>query len=99
MVTSTYAVGTAADEFWMQPGASFQVTGIANEDIFFKRMFDKYGVKANYEQRYEYKNAVNGYLHDNYTDAHREAELGWIGSIYQIATTAAAADRKQAPRK
>ncbi|OYU71020.1 MAG: signal peptide peptidase SppA [Alphaproteobacteria bacterium PA2] len=99
MVTSTYAVGTAADELWMQPGASFQVTGIANEDIFFKRMFDKYGVKANYEQRYEYKNAVNGYLHDNYTDAHREAELGWIGSIYQIATAAAAADRKQAPEE
>ena len=97
MVTSTYAVGTSAGELWMQPGSSFQVTGLANEDVFFKRLFDKYGVKADYEQRYEYKNAVNTYLHDNYTDAHREAELGWMGSVYATATAAAAADRKQTP--
>jgi protease-4 len=48
----------------MQPLSSFQVTGMASEDIFFKRFFDKYGVKAEYEQRYEYKNAVNGYLYE-----------------------------------
>ncbi len=69
VVTSTYMLGAAADELWMQPGASFQVTGLANEDIFFKRFFDKYGVKADYEQRYEFKNAVNGYLYDDYTPA------------------------------
>ncbi|OXE36721.1 MAG: signal peptide peptidase SppA [Phenylobacterium zucineum] len=97
MVTSTYEVGTAADEFWMQPGASFQVTGLANEDIFFKRLFDKYGVKADYEQRYEFKNAVNPYLYDNYTGTHRQAELGWMRSVYDTATAAAAVDRKQTP--
>ena len=36
-VTATYMMGAAADELWMQPGASFQVTGLANEDLFFKR--------------------------------------------------------------
>ncbi len=96
MVTSTYMLGASADEFWMQPGSSFQVTGASSEDIFFKRFFDKYGVKANYEQRYEYKNAVNGYLYDDYTPAHRESELSWMGSIYQTAVATAAADRKQA---
>jgi protease-4 len=93
-VASTYLVGAAADEFWMQPGASFQVTGLASEDIFFKRAFDKYGVKADYEQRYEYKNAVNGYLFDDYTPAHRAAELSWMGSIWQSDVATAAADRK-----
>jgi protease-4 len=78
----------------MQPGASFQVTGIANEDLFLKRFFDKYGVKADYEQRYEYKNAVNGYLYDDYTAAHRDAELSWMSSIYQSGLDAVAADRK-----
>ncbi|HEV2531117.1 signal peptide peptidase SppA [Phenylobacterium sp.] len=96
-VTATYEVGAAADEFWMQPGASFQVTGISNEDLFFKRAFDKYGVKADYEQRYEYKNAVNGYLYDDYTPAHRAAELSWMGSIYTSDLAAAAADRKLDP--
>lgn len=94
VITSTYMLGASAGEMWMQPGASFQVTGLASEDIFFKRLFDKYGVKPNYEQRYEYKNAVNGYLYDNYTPAHREASLSWMGSVYQTGLATAAADRK-----
>jgi protease-4 len=97
VVTSTYMLGASADELWMQPGASFQVTGLANEDIFLKRFFDKYGIKADYEQRYEYKNAVNGYLYDNYTPAHREAQLSWMGSVYEQGLAAAAADRKRDP--
>ncbi len=94
---STYMVGAAADQLWMQPGASFEASGLAAEDMFFKRLFDKYGVKANYEQRYEYKNAVNPYLYDDYTPAHREAQLSWMGSVYQTALTTAAADRKRDP--
>jgi protease-4 len=97
IVTATYMLGASANEFWMQPGASFQVTGIANEDLFFKRFFDKYGVHADYEQRYEYKNAVNGYLFDDYTPAHREAELSWMNSVYSTEIAAAAADRKLDP--
>ena len=97
VITATYLIGAAADELWMQPGASFQVTGLANEDIFFKRAFDKYGVKADYQQRYEYKNAVNPYLYDDYTPAHREAELSWMGSVYATDIAGAAADRKLDP--
>jgi protease IV len=97
VVTATYMVGSAASELWMQPASSFQVTGISSEDIFLKRFFDKYGIKADYEQRYEYKNAVNGYLYDDYTPAHREAQLSWMGSIYASEVAAAAADRKQSP--
>jgi protease-4 len=96
-VTATYMMGASSGELWMQPGASFQVTGLANEDLFFKRAFDRYGVKADYEQRYEYKNAVNGYLFDDYTPAHREAELSWLGSIYTTDIAAVAADRKLDP--
>ena len=99
VVTSTYMVGASADELWMQPGASLQVTGIATEDVFLKRAFDKYGVKAEYEQRYEYKNAVNPYLYDDYTPAHRASQLSWMGSVYTSALAAAAADRKTDPAK
>ncbi|MFI4974979.1 MAG: signal peptide peptidase SppA [Caulobacterales bacterium] len=95
VVTSTYELAAASGNVWMQPAASFQVTGIASQDLFFKRLFDKYSVKADFQQRYEYKNAVNGYLYDDYTPAHREAELSWLGSVYDTALAAAAADRKQ----
>ncbi|HWF78074.1 MAG TPA: signal peptide peptidase SppA [Caulobacteraceae bacterium] len=95
--TATYELGAASGNLWMQPSSSFQVTGLAQQDIFFKRFFDKYGVVADYQQRYQYKNAVNGYLYDNYTPAHREAELSWMNSVYATSLAAAAADRKQTP--
>ena len=94
VVTSTYRLGTSGDELWMQPGAPFQVTGLASEEIFYKRFFDKWGIKPQYQQRYEYKNAVNPLLYDDFTAAHRESELSWMGSIYQTDLKAVAADRK-----
>lgn len=97
MVTATYMLGASANEFWMQPASSFQVTGLATEDLFLKRFFDKFDVKADFEQRAEYKNAVNGYLYDNYTPAHREAQLSWMGSVYASNLAAAAADRRLPP--
>ncbi len=98
VITSTYMLGAAADEFWMQPGAPFQATGLANQGLFFKRLFDKYGVKADFEQRYEYKTALNGYRYDDFTAAHRESDLSWMGSVYDSAIAAAAADRKTSPQ-
>jgi protease-4 len=95
--TSTYQLGAASGDLWMQPSASFQSTGVASEDLFFKRFFDKYGIVADYEQRYQYKNAVNPFLYDDYTPAHRESELSWMGSVYQTSLGAAASDRKLAP--
>ena len=97
MAPMTYMLGSAAGEFWMQPGASLQSVGISSEDVFLKRLFDRYGVVPEFEQRYEYKNAVNGYLHDDYTPAHREAQLSWMTSVYESALGAAAVDRKQQP--
>jgi len=97
MITSTYMLGAASTEFWMQPDSSFQAVGVASESLFFKRFFDKYGVKADYEQRHEYKNAVNPYLYSDYTQAHRESSLSWMGSVYRSTLTTAAADRMKDP--
>ncbi|CAN5192673.1 signal peptide peptidase SppA [soil metagenome] len=97
VITATYMLGAAADQLWMQPGAPFEATGLASEEIFFKRAFDKYGVKAEFEQREQYKNAVNGYLYDDYTPAHREAQKGWMTAVYERTLANAAADRKLKP--
>jgi protease-4 len=99
VVTSTYMLGAAGTQLWMQPGAPFQAVGLASQDIFYKRFFDKYGIKADYEQRAEFKNAVNPYLYDDYTPAHRQAQLSWMGSVYQTALVVAAHDRGQDPTR
>lgn len=97
MVTSTYELAAASGDIWMQPASSFQVTGVASEDIFFKRAFDRYGVTADYQQRYEYKNAVNPYLYSDYTPAHRESETSWLSSVYATGIEGAASDRAVKP--
>jgi protease-4 len=79
----------------MQPDSAFQATGVSTSDVFLKGFFDKYGIKADYQQRYEYKNAVNAYLYPDYTPAHREASLSWMGSVYDTALGQAAFDRKK----
>ena len=94
MVVASYMLGSSASELWMQPRSSFQVTGISTSTMFLKRAFDKFGVTAQYEQRYEFKNAVNPYLYDDYTPAHREATLSWMDSIYQSMLSNIAHDRR-----
>ena len=97
VVTSTYMVGAAAGDLWMQPGASLQATGLAVEDIFFKRFFDEHRIEPDFEQRKEFKNAVNGYLHSDYTASHRAAQLSWMNSVYASGLNLAAKDRAMEP--
>ncbi|HEY5289665.1 MAG TPA: signal peptide peptidase SppA, partial [Caulobacteraceae bacterium] len=93
VVTSTYELAAASGDIWMQPSSPFQVTGLANQDLFFKRAFDRFGVSADFQQRYEFKNAINPYLYGDYTAAHRAAELGWMTSVYETAIADVATDR------
>lgn len=96
-VMSSYMVGASASELWMQNTASFQATGFSAEEIFLGRAFDKYGVEPEFEQRHEYKNAVNIYTQSDFTGPHREAMLAWMGSIYDTTVVQAAQDRKITP--
>lgn len=96
-VMSTYMVGASASELWMQNTANFQATGFSAETMFLGRAFEKYGVEADFEQRYEYKNAVNQYTQSDFTEPHREAMTAWMTSIYDSALANAAQDRKTTP--
>jgi len=91
---SSYMVGASASELWMQNTSSFQLAGFSTESIFLGRAFEKYGVNAQFEQRYEYKNAVNEYTESDYTPAHREAMTAWMTSIYTSALANAAQARR-----
>lgn len=93
MALSTYELAAATGDIWLQPASSFQATGLSRQDIFFKGFFDKHGVQPDYQQRYEYKTAINPFLYNNYTPAHREEELSWMGSVYDVALADVAADR------
>lgn len=95
---SSYMVGAAASELWMQNTANFQLAGLSSNGVFLGRALDKYGVTPQFEQRYEYKNAVNEYTEGDYTPAHREATTAWMTSIYLSSLANAAQDRKVTPQ-
>lgn len=97
MIASTYELAAASGEVWMQPASAFQVTGLDRQDVFLGRFFQRHDLIADFQQRYEYKNAVNPLLYSDYTPAHRMAELSWLGSVWESAVAAAAADRGKPP--
>ncbi|HRO33385.1 MAG TPA: signal peptide peptidase SppA [Brevundimonas sp.] len=96
-VMSSYMVGASASELWMQNTANFQATGFSADEVFLGRAFERYGVRPEFEQRYEYKNAVNIYNQSDFTEPHREAMRAWMTSIYDSALANAAQDRKTTP--
>ncbi len=57
-VMSRYLLASSLDSIWMQPSGTLALTGIALEMPFIKDALDSLGVEAEFEQRHEYKSAV-----------------------------------------
>jgi protease IV len=94
---SAMASISAADEIWMQESSTFAASGLSIENLFLGGAFARFGIIPQFEQFYEYKNAVNSYTESDYTPAHREAETSLISSIYEAFVATIAADRKTTP--
>ena len=77
-----YYLATAFDEVYMQPSGDIGLTGLVFETMFMRGTLDKLDVEPAFDQRYEYKNAVNTYTHTEYTDPHREAMQSLIDSAF-----------------
>jgi protease IV len=91
---SNYIAVSASNEVWMQGSTDFSATGLVAETMFLGGLFEKFGITPQFEQFYEYKNAVNSYTKRDYDAPHRESTTAMIGSIYNAFVAAAAFDRK-----
>jgi protease IV len=94
---SGYAAIAGADEIWLHETGGMMPMGIAAEGLFLGGFFQKYKMQPQFEQREEYKNAVNQYTERGYTKAHREATQDMIGSVYDTFLAHIAVDRKLTP--
>lgn len=90
---ANYFAVSGADELWLQDTATFSATGYATETVFFGEAIERAGAQAQFLQLYEYKNAADPFVSADYTEAHREATLSWLGSLFDTAMAGAAADR------
>jgi protease IV len=91
---SNYVAISAANEVWMQGTTNFAATGLVAETMFLGGFFEKFGITPQFEQFYEYKNAVNSYTKRDYDAPHREATTSMIGGIYNAFVASIAFDRK-----
>ncbi len=70
---SAYVLASAFDEIWLQPGGGLGLLGVGVEPTFVRGVLDRLGVAPEFEQRREYKNAVNTFTETGLTPGHREA--------------------------
>ena len=80
-----YWLASEANEIWMQKHAAFMTTGIMSNTSFFADFLQKVGVEAEFEQFKEYKNAANVFTKNHLTPAHKEAQLSFLGNLWEQA--------------
>lgn len=78
----SYYLATAFDEIWLQPSGDVGLNGLVAESPFVRSALDKLGVKPEFGQRYEFKNAMNTFTETRFTDAHREATSKLVSSLF-----------------
>lgn len=89
-----YLTVAGVDELWMQDTTGFSASGLYSETEFFGGVMEKLGAKPQFEQFYEYKNAVNSYVEKDFTPEHREATTSYLTSLYDSAVAHIASDRE-----
>ncbi len=78
----SYYLATAFDRIYLQPSGDIGLNGLMYESPFISGALEKLKVKAQMDQRYEYKNAMNMYTETGYTDPHREAMQALMDSQF-----------------
>ena len=67
-LTRDYYLATACDSIYVTPGGNLFLTGMAAEITFYKGLFAKIGVEADFEHVGEYKNAPDVYTRQTMSD-------------------------------
>lgn len=93
----SYYLASAFDNIWVQPSGTVGVAGIGTEQMFFKDFLDRFGIKASFLQRKEYKSAGEALTNSTMSPANREAMQALLASWFDQMITGIAESRKLAP--
>ena len=77
-----YYLASAFETIYLQPSGDVGLTGLRAEHPFVKGLLDSLDVKPVMSSRYEYKNAMNLFTEERFTDAHREATEAILQSMH-----------------
>ncbi len=83
--TSEYYLASSVEDIWMQPSGLLALLGIGLETPFLKGALDKVGIKPEFEQRHEYKSAVEAFTRSDMSAPSRVSLTrvieSWMGQI------------------
>jgi protease-4 len=88
-----YYLASAFEQIWLQPVGSVSINGVAAEVPFFKEIFEKVGVSADFSHRGIYKSASESLTESTMSVPHREMMTGLIHDLGDQMETGIAADR------
>jgi protease-4 len=91
---SLYMLAASFDSIWMQPSGTLGLTGIALQIPFVKDALDKIGVEPEFQQRYEYKSAVETFTRSGMSEPARRSLEQVVQDWMQQILGNIAADRK-----
>lgn len=80
--TLFYWFASVFEEIHMCKTGLFNVVAFSGVQPFFRQMLDKIEAEPSVVARKEYKNAMNNFMFDKFTDEHRESTEHLLNSIY-----------------
>ncbi|HET7844276.1 MAG TPA: signal peptide peptidase SppA, partial [Xanthomonadales bacterium] len=78
-----YLLAAHADKVYLHPDGAILLEGIGRYRTYFKSAFDKLGVEARLFRVGEYKSAGEPYIRNDQSPEAREADLFWMGDLWQ----------------
>lgn len=82
MSEGAYYLATAADKIYLNPEGQVEFNGLTIELVFFKKLFDKLGIRPQVFRVGEFKSAVEPFLLDKMSEENRLQLSALIQSIY-----------------
>ncbi len=78
-----YYLAAHADKVYLNPEGAVMLEGLGRYRTFYKGALDKLGIEAHLFRVGEYKSAGEPYIRTNMSDDAREADLYWLGDLWE----------------
>lgn len=94
-----YALAVHSDRILLDPEGSVMLIGYSSYRNYYKELLDKLGVDVHLIKVGTFKSAAEPYVRTEASEASKEADLEWMGALWQEYLAEVAAQRKLDPAK
>ena len=92
-----YIIASVADSVIINPIGSVDIHGLGGLQMFYPKLFEKFGIEYQIFRVGTYKSAVEPFMCEKMSDANREQTMAYLNSIWGTFTDAVSASRGFTP--